>query len=133
MFCVSRQLSCGFHLVKDLGEVGSQGLGTLLQLNNVADGFGDGRRFELFFESGVIGFEELSELGSDPDNKSEGSFNKKDNGGYLGKDIGSWCIKDSGFIEDFEIFFHGAVGPFCLRPGGPTPRREAGRIFLRVL
>ena len=119
---MSRQLSCGFHLVKDLGEVGSQGLGSLLQLNNVADGFGNARRFELFFESGVIGVVKLSELGSDSDNKREGSFEKKDNGSDLSQDIVSWCIKDSGFVEDFEVFFHGAVGTFCLRPGGPTPR-----------
>ena len=105
-------MSCGFHLVKDLGEVGSRGLGSLLQLNNVADGFGDGRRIELFFESRVIGVVKLSEVGSDPDNKSEGSFNKEDNDGQLGKDIGSWCIEDSGFVEDFEVFFHGAVGAF---------------------
>ena len=29
-----------------------------------------------------IGVVKLSELVSDPDSKSEGSFNKKDNGGY---------------------------------------------------
>ena len=49
--------------------MGSQGLGSLLQLNNVADGFGNARRFELFFESGVIGFVKLSDLVSDSDNK----------------------------------------------------------------
>ena len=98
--------------VKDLGEVGSQGLGTLLQLNNVADGFRDERGFKLFFESGVIGVVKLSDLVSDSDNKREGSFEKKDNGSDLSQDIGSWCIKDSGFVEDFEVFFHGAVGAF---------------------
>ena len=84
----------------------------LFQLNDVSDGFRYVRKFELFFESGVIGFEELSDQVSDSGDKGEGTFEQEGNGGHLGKDIGSWAIKDSGFVEDFKVFLHSAVGSF---------------------
>ena len=46
----------------------------LLQLNNVEDGLGDGRRFELFFDGRVVGVKEFFDLVSDPDDKGEGPF-----------------------------------------------------------
>ena len=56
--------------------------GGLFQLNNVSDGFRYVRRFELFFESGVIGFEELSDQVSDSGDKGEGAFEQEGNGGH---------------------------------------------------
>ena len=84
----------------------------LFQLNDVSDGFRYVRKFELFFESGVIGFEELSDQVSDSGDKGEGAFEQEGNGGHLCEDIGSWAIKDSGFVEDFKVFLHSAVGSF---------------------
>jgi len=46
----------------------------LFQLDNVADGFGYERRFELFFDRWIIGFVKLSDLVSDPDNERESSL-----------------------------------------------------------
>ena len=61
--------------------------GGLFQLNNVSDGFRYVRRFELFFESGVIGFEELSDQVSDSDHKRKGTFKQEDDGGQLSQDV----------------------------------------------
>lgn len=67
-------------------------------MDNNSDGSRYKGRFEFFFDRGVIGFVKLSDLVSDPDDKREGPFKKEDNGGHLGEDIGSWAIKDSGFV-----------------------------------
>ena len=73
----------------------------LLQLDDVSDRLSDERRFQFFFDSGVIGVTKLSGLGGDPDNKGEGPFEEQNNGSYLGQDIGPWAIKDSGFVQYF--------------------------------
>ena len=70
----------------------------LFQLNNVSDGFRYKGSFEFFFDGGVISSLKFSDLASDSDNKAEGSLKKEDNGSGLRKDIGPWCIKDSGFV-----------------------------------
>jgi len=72
-------------------------------LGNVSDGFRCTRSFEFFFDGRVIGFVELSDLVSGSDDKGEGTFEKKDNGCHLHEDIGSWTVKDSGFVKDFVI------------------------------
>ena len=70
----------------------------LLQLNNVEDGLGDGRRFELFFDGRVVGVKEFFDLVSDPDDKGEGPFEEQGNCGHLSEDIGSMAFEDSGFV-----------------------------------
>jgi hypothetical protein len=85
-------------------------------LNNFSDGFGYERRIELFLDSGVVGFEKFSEAIRDFDDKGEGPFEQEGNGGHLCEDIGSWAIKDSGFVEDFKVFLHSAVGSFRSGP-----------------
>ena len=67
-------------------------------MDNISDGFGNERRFEFLFNSRVIGFVKLSDLVGDPDNKREGPLKKKDNGGHLSQDIGSFIVKGSGFV-----------------------------------
>ena len=52
----------------------SEGTEWLLQLNNVFDGFWYERKFELFFDSRVIGLIKFSYQVSDADNKGENSF-----------------------------------------------------------
>ena len=51
-----------------------EAIGQLLHLNDITDRFRNERRFEFFFNSGVIGFEEFSELVSDSYDKREGEF-----------------------------------------------------------
>ena len=46
------------------------------------------------------------------DDKREGPFKEQEYGCYLSEDAGSLGIEDSGFEEDFEVFFHGAIGSF---------------------
>ena len=58
----------------------------------------DERKFEFFSDSGVVGFVKFSDLISDSDNKRKSPFKKEYGGGYMREDVGSWCIKDSGFI-----------------------------------
>ena len=70
-------------------------------MDNVADRLWDGRRLESFFESGIFGFVELSDLAGDPDDKREGSFKKENDGCYLSEDVSSLGIEDSGFVQDF--------------------------------
>ena len=70
----------------------------LLQLDNIADGFGDEGRFESFFQGWVFRFVELSDLAGGSDDKREGSFKKEDDGCYLGEDVGSFGVEDSGFV-----------------------------------
>ena len=84
----------------------------LLQLDNIADGFGDEGRFESFFQGWVFRFVELSYLAGGSDDKRECPFEEQNYGCNLGEDVGSLGIEDSGFVQDFEIFFHGAVGTF---------------------
>ena len=84
----------------------------LFQLNSVSDGFRYKGSFEFFFDGGVVGSLKFSDLASDSDNKAEGSLKKEDNGSGLRKDIGSFAVEDSGFIQDFKIFLHGAIGSF---------------------
>ena len=70
----------------------------LLQLNNVEDGLGDGRRFELFFDGWVVGVKKLFDLVSDPDDKGQGPFEEQGNSGHLCEDVGSWALEDSWFV-----------------------------------
>jgi len=56
----------------------------LLQLDDVSDRLSDERRFQFFFDSGVIGVTKLSDLGGDPDNKGESLFEEQNNISYLG-------------------------------------------------
>ena len=56
----------------------------LLSLNDVPNRLWDGRRFEFFFDGGVIGLVEISELISDPYNEGEGTFDQEHNGSHLG-------------------------------------------------
>ena len=51
-------------------------LRALFQLNDVSDGFWDGRRFQLFFDFRVIGFMKFSEQVVGSDNKRKSSFKK---------------------------------------------------------
>mgnify|MGYP006964324974 CR=1 FL=1 len=81
-------------------------------MNNILDGFGDERRLKPFFDSGVVGFMELSELIRNSDDERKGSFEKENNSGQLCQDTGPWSINNSWFVEDFKIFLYGAVGPF---------------------
>jgi len=61
-----------------------------LQLNNnISDGFGGKRTFELFLRGRVIGLKEFSDLAGNSDDKREGHFEEEENGGYLCKGIGS--------------------------------------------
>ena len=57
----------------------------------------------------AVGVEDFSELACDFNDKGKSPFEKQDNGSGLSEDIGSIGIKDSGFIEDFDVFFKGAV------------------------
>ena len=57
----------------------------------------------------AVGVEDFSELASSFDDKGKSPFEKQDNGSGLSEDIGSSGIEDSGFIEDFDVFFKGAV------------------------
>ena len=54
----------------------------LLQLNNILDGFWNGRRFEPLFKGRVIGLMEFSDLAGNSDDKREGPFEEEDNGGH---------------------------------------------------
>ena len=78
-------------------------------MDNILDGFWDGRRLKLFFDSRVAGLKEFSEPVSDSDDKRKGSFKKEDNGSHLSQDIGPWSINDSWFFEDVEISLDGTV------------------------
>ena len=82
----------------------------LLQLDDVSDRLSNERRLELFFESGIIGFAELSDPVGDSDDKREGSFKKQYHSSQLSQYVSPSSIKDSGFIDDFEVFIQGAVG-----------------------
>ena len=93
-------------------EINLEEIRELLQLDDISDRFGYERGFEFFFKGWVIGFVKFSDLACNSDDKREGPFKKEDDGGYLCKDISPWTIKDSGFVQDFEIFFHGAVCSF---------------------
>ena len=57
----------------------------------------------------AVGVEDCSELACDFNDKGKGAFKKQDNGSGLSEDIGSSGIEDSGFMEDFDVFFKGAV------------------------
>ena len=67
-----------------------EGIRELLQLDNVADGFRYERRFELFFDSRVIGFVKFSDLAGDFDYERESPFEKEDNTSHLSEDISPW-------------------------------------------
>ena len=81
-----------------LWGIGSEGLEQLFQLNNVLDGFWDGRGFEFFSDRRIFGLVEFSGLIGDPNDKRECTFKQKDDGGHLCEDIGSLGVKDSGFV-----------------------------------
>lgn len=76
----------------------SENFAQSLQLDNIEDGLGDGRRFEFFFDVWVIGVKKLSEPGSDPDDKREGPFEEQGNYSHLSEDVGSMAVKDSWFV-----------------------------------
>ena len=46
------------------------------------------------------------------DDKGEGSFEEGGAGGQLGEDFGSESVDDSGFAEDGDVFFGGAIDSF---------------------
>lgn len=91
--------------VSGLREIEGNVLEGSLQLNNVADGFGDEKRFEFFCDGGIIGLMKLSELVGDsgPDDERKGSFEKESNT-HLCQDIGPCSINNSWPFEDF--LFH---------------------------
>ena len=86
--------------------------GRSFQLDKVDNRFRDGRRIKLFLNSGVIGLLESLEQMSNFDDKAKGPPKQQDNGGHLSQDSGSLSVEDSGFFKDFQVLFHGAVGPF---------------------
>ena len=65
----------------------------LLQLDDVSDRLSDERRFQFFFDSGVIGVTKLSDLGG-PDNKGEASLRSR-------TIAATWATQDSGFVHYF--------------------------------
>jgi hypothetical protein len=62
----------------------------------------------------------LSHGESDLDNKLGYAFEEDCHQGELSKNGGSFEASDSGFKEDFEVFFGGAIGSF----GGGSERSE---------
>jgi len=74
----------------------------------------------------------FSEQNGESDDKLKSAAEQQDNACHLSEDVRSWAIEDSlrgvgsiylyepeaGFFKDFQIFFHCAVGTFCLRPVG---------------
>ena len=52
---------------------------------------------------------QFSEQNGKPDDKLKSAAEQQDNACHLSEDVGSWAIKDSGFIEDFKVFFYGAI------------------------
>ena len=86
--------------------------GRSFQLGKVGNRFRDGRRIKLFLNSGVIGLLVFSGQMSNFDDKAKGPLKQQNNGGHLSQDSGSLSVENSGFFEDFQILFHGAVGSF---------------------
>jgi hypothetical protein len=92
---------------------------TSFPLNKVDDELGDFgspdddkavRVFGSFFSYG----------GSDLDNELSDTFEEDRHQGQLSEDSRSFEASDSGFKEDFEVFFGGAIGSF----GGGSERSE---------
>ena len=99
-------------------------------MNEVLDGFGDGGRSEFGCESGIVGLREFSKETSSPDDEGESAGEEQHDGCNLIENGRSGPADHAGFIKDFQVLLDSRVGSFGLRPIGPTPRREADRIFL---
>ena len=74
---------------------------SLLQLNEILDGFGDGWGTEFGSEAGVVGLIEFSQQASGFDDESESACEQKHNGCNLVQDAGSRPTNDTGPINDF--------------------------------
>ena len=81
-------------------------------MNKRQDRFFDGWRFQFIFNIRVLGLLEFSEQDGDFSDELECPFKQESNGSHLSQDISPRYIRDSRFIDNFHIFFQGAVGSF---------------------
>ena len=69
-------------------------------------------RNKVFSDRGAFRLEELSYLAGSFNDKGKSSKKEQNNSSHLGEDVSPCGIKDSGFIEYFDVVFKSAVGPF---------------------
>ena len=67
---------------------------------------------QVFSVHGSFRLKELSYKAGSFNNKGKTSKKEQNNSSHLGEDVSPCGIKDSGFIEYFDVVFKSAVGPF---------------------
>ena len=100
-------------ILSDDGEspvVDQRRQGTLLQRDDVLDRRGNERSSEFFSDTGLSGSVKLSKVLCDSEDRGEDSFKKQCHSSQLSQYGSPSSMKDSGFIEDFELFFQGTIG-----------------------
>jgi hypothetical protein len=84
--------------------------GELRRRDDVFDRAGNERSSESFSDSGLSGSVKLSEVVCDSEDRREDSFKKQCHSSQLSQYGSPSSMKDSGLIEDFELFFQGTIG-----------------------